>query len=44
MKLLVGFRNIAVYDFQEINLSTLQKLVEDHLIDFMEFTKSLLLY
>jgi uncharacterized protein YutE (UPF0331/DUF86 family) len=44
MKLLVGFRNIAVYDFQEINLSTLQKLVEDHLIDFMEYTRTLLLY
>lgn len=43
MKLLVGFRNIAVSDFQEINLSTLQKLVEDHLIDFMEYTRTLLL-
>lgn len=44
MKFLVGFRNIAVYDFQETNLSTLQRLVEDHLIDFMEYTRSLLLY
>ncbi|MCM3443632.1 type VII toxin-antitoxin system HepT family RNase toxin [Metabacillus halosaccharovorans] len=44
MKLLVGFRNIAVYDFQVTNLSTLQTLVEDHLIDFMEYTRSILLY
>ncbi|PMC36213.1 hypothetical protein CJ195_15475 [Bacillus sp. UMB0899] len=44
IKFLVGFRNIAVYDFQVTNLSTLQKLVEDHLIDFMEYTRSLLLY
>lgn len=44
MKLLVGFRNIAVYDFQVTNLYTLQTLVEDHLIDFMEYTRSLLLY
>ncbi|MBU7595722.1 type VII toxin-antitoxin system HepT family RNase toxin [Metabacillus halosaccharovorans] len=44
MKILVGFRNSAVYDFQETNLSTLQTLVEEHLIDFMEYTRSLLLY
>lgn len=44
MKFLVGFRNSAVYEFQETNLSTLQKLVEEHLIDFMEYTRTLLLY
>jgi len=44
MKFLVGFRNIAVYDFQVTNLSTLQTLVEDHLIDFIEYTRSILLY
>lgn len=44
MKLLVGFKNIAVYDFQMTNLSTLQTLVEDHLIDFMKYTRSILLY
>ncbi|WP_368659674.1 HepT-like ribonuclease domain-containing protein (plasmid) [Metabacillus halosaccharovorans] len=44
MKLLVGFRNIAVYDFQVANLSILQTIVEEHLINFLEYTKSLLLY
>ncbi|WP_299090226.1 DUF86 domain-containing protein [uncultured Metabacillus sp.] len=43
MKAMVGFRNIAVHDYQEINLVILQKIVEDHLIDFMEYTKTILL-
>ncbi|MCM3653460.1 type VII toxin-antitoxin system HepT family RNase toxin [Metabacillus litoralis] len=44
MKAMVGFRNIAVLDYQEMNLVILQKIVEDHLIDFMEYTKTILLY
>lgn len=43
MKAMVGFRNIAVHDYQEINLVILQKIVENHLLDFMEFTKTILL-
>ncbi len=44
MKLLVGFKNIAVYEFKDTNLSTLQKLVDEHLIDFMEYTRTILIY
>lgn len=44
MKSMVGFRNIAVHDYQEINLNILQKIVENHLVDFMQFTKTILLY
>ncbi|WP_347552930.1 DUF86 domain-containing protein (plasmid) [Pseudalkalibacillus hwajinpoensis] len=44
MKAMVGFRNIAVHDYQEVNLVILQKILEDHLIDFMEFTKTTLSY
>lgn len=44
MKAMVGFRNIAVHDYQEVNLVILQKILEDHLIDFLEFTKTVLLY
>lgn len=44
MKAMVGFRNIAVHDYQEINLVILQKIVEEHLIDFMVYTKTLLMY
>jgi uncharacterized protein YutE (UPF0331/DUF86 family) len=44
MKAMVGFRNIAVHDYQEINLVILQKILQDHLVDFMQFTKTILLY
>ncbi|AIE58935.1 type VII toxin-antitoxin system HepT family RNase toxin [Bacillus methanolicus] len=44
MKAMVGFRNIAVHDYQELNLAILQKILDNHLIDFMHFTKTILLY
>lgn len=44
MKAMVGFRNIAVHDYQEINLVILQKIVEHHLMDFMEYTKTIISY
>ncbi|MDR4950437.1 type VII toxin-antitoxin system HepT family RNase toxin [Neobacillus cucumis] len=44
MKAMIGFRNIAVHDYQEINLTILQKILEDHLVDFMQFTKTIILY
>ncbi len=44
MKAMVGFRNIAVHDYQEINLEILQKILENHLVDFHHFTKTILLY
>ncbi|WP_246944900.1 type VII toxin-antitoxin system HepT family RNase toxin [Bacillus pinisoli] len=43
MKAMVGFRNIAVHDYQEINLVILQKIVEEHLGDFLTYTKTILL-
>ncbi|MBU9722878.1 MULTISPECIES: type VII toxin-antitoxin system HepT family RNase toxin [Bacillaceae] len=42
MKAMVGFRNIAMHDYQELNLVILQKIVETHLNDFTEFTKVVL--
>jgi uncharacterized protein YutE (UPF0331/DUF86 family) len=44
MKSMIGFRNIAVHDYQEINLTILQKIIENHLVDFMQFTKTIILY
>ncbi|MGM0924030.1 MAG: type VII toxin-antitoxin system HepT family RNase toxin [Bacillota bacterium] len=44
MKAMVGFRNIAVHDYQEVNLVILQKILENHLIDFMEYTKTILMH
>ncbi|MFD5853484.1 DUF86 domain-containing protein [Cytobacillus pseudoceanisediminis] len=44
MKAMVGFRNIAVHDYQEINLVILRKILDDHLVDFFEYTKTILMY
>ena len=41
---MVGFRNIAVHDYQTINLTILEKIVEKHLEDFTDFTKQILKY
>jgi len=39
---MVGFRNIAVHDYQNINLEILQTIVEKHLSDFTYYTKVIL--
>jgi len=44
LKAMVGFRNIAVHDYQTINLSILEQIVEKHLDDFTDFTKQILKY
>ena len=37
LKAMVGFRNIAFHDYQEINLDIVKLIVEKHLVDFKEF-------
>lgn len=37
LKSMIGFRNIAVHNYQKLNLDILQKVVENHLEDFKEF-------
>lgn len=37
LKAMIGFRNIAVHNYQKINLEILQKVIENHLEDFEEF-------
>ncbi|MEN8701846.1 type VII toxin-antitoxin system HepT family RNase toxin [Bacillus infantis] len=44
MKAMIGFRNIAVHDYQEINLVILQKILENHLDDFLQYTSAILSY
>ena len=44
LKAMVGFRNIAVHDYQTINLNILEQIVEKHLEDFTNFTKQILKY
>ena len=42
MKAMVGFRNIAVHDYQTINIDILKEIVENHLSDFTAYTKQIL--
>lgn len=44
MKAMVGFRNIAVHDYQTINVSILKEIIENHLNDFTSFTEQILSY
>lgn len=34
---MIGFRNIAVHNYQKLNIDILQKIIEVHLDDFREF-------
>jgi uncharacterized protein YutE (UPF0331/DUF86 family) len=39
LKKIVGLRNIAVHDYQELNLEIVKYVVENHLVDFQRFGK-----
>jgi uncharacterized protein YutE (UPF0331/DUF86 family) len=43
MKNMVGFRNIAVHSYQNIQLPILQSILSDHLSDFEDFLSELAL-
>jgi uncharacterized protein YutE (UPF0331/DUF86 family) len=38
MKKMIGLRNIAVHDYQELNIAIVQSVVTNHLTDFEHFT------
>jgi len=42
LKAMVGFRNIAVHDYQTINLEILKNIIEKDLSDFLEFKDAVL--
>ncbi|HGZ70594.1 MAG TPA: DUF86 domain-containing protein [Nitratifractor sp.] len=42
MQGMVGFRNIAVHDYQNLNLEIVISIVEKHLKDFEQFTQEVL--
>ena len=42
LKRMVGFRNVAVHDYRKLDLQIVQKIVTEHLDDFLEFTRTLL--
>jgi uncharacterized protein YutE (UPF0331/DUF86 family) len=37
LKRMIGFRNIAVHNYQKLNLEIIEKVIENHLVDFEEF-------
>jgi uncharacterized protein YutE (UPF0331/DUF86 family) len=37
MRAMVGFRNIAIHEYQHLDTSILQQIVENHLTDFERF-------
>lgn len=42
LKAMVGFRNIAVHDYQNMSLDILRKIITEHLGDLTELTRVLL--
>ena len=42
LKAMVGFRNIAVHDYQAINIEILKNIIEKDLSDFLEFKDAVL--
>lgn len=42
MKRMVGFRNIAVHDYQALLLPIVENIIKNHLDDFINFSKQLL--
>ena len=42
MKKMVGFRNVAIHDYQKLNLDVVRRIVTEHLDDFLAFAQRLL--
>lgn len=42
MKRMVGFRNVAVHDYQRLNLDIVRSIVRERLEDFIEFSRVVL--
>lgn len=41
LKKMVGLRNIAVHDYQELNIDIVTFIIENHLVDFQYFIKAI---
>jgi uncharacterized protein YutE (UPF0331/DUF86 family) len=39
LKAMVGFRNIAIHDYQGVNLEIVQQIIEKHMGDFSQFAR-----
>jgi uncharacterized protein YutE (UPF0331/DUF86 family) len=42
LKKMVGFRNVAIHDYQKLNLEIVRRIVVDHLEDFLAFARVIL--
>lgn len=42
MKAMVGFRKIAIHDYQKLNMDILRSILDERVDDFRTFTKTLL--
>lgn len=42
MQGIVGFRNIAVHDYKEIDKDILKDVIENHLTDLLDFARVIL--
>lgn len=42
MRAMVGFRNVAVHDYQKLSLEVLKSILENHLNDFRAFAAAIL--
>lgn len=42
LKAMTGFRNIAVHDYQKLNLKIVQAIIENHLEDLIRFSEIIL--
>ena len=42
MKRMVGFRNVAVHDYQKLDLEIVRRIVTERLEDFLRFSERLL--
>ncbi len=44
MQAMVGFRNIAVHDYQNLNLDIVISIIEKHLVDFEAFIQDIFVH
>jgi uncharacterized protein YutE (UPF0331/DUF86 family) len=44
MKKMIGFRNIAVHDYKQLDINILKSILSNNLIDFEEFTSVIFKY
>ena len=42
MQAMVGFRNIAVHNYQKISMPILRSILKEHLVDFQDFSRRII--